>query len=74
MIGPLHGEGGMPTIGGGPGPMQEIAPPLLAELLLNKQLVSNGLLLLLPWTNTPPPPPLFAEFAVNVQLVRIGLL
>ncbi len=73
MIGPLHGTGGMPTTGGGPGPMQEIAPPLLAELLLNKQLVSIGLLLLMPLNKIPPPLP-FAEFAVNVQLVRIGLL
>ena len=74
MIGPFHGAGGMPGNGGGPCPIQEIAPPLLAELLLNKQLFSIGLLLPAQLTNTPPPLPLFAEFAVNVQLVRIGLL
>lgn len=74
MIGPLHGAGGKPGNGGGPGPVQEIAPPQLAELLLNKQLVSIGLLLLVPKNDIPPPLPLFAEFAVNVQLVIVGLL
>ena len=70
MIGPFDGTGGMPGNGSCPGPMQEIAPPLLAELPLNVQFVSVGLLLLL---YIPPPLPV-AELSLNVQLVRIGLL